>query len=638
MKTLLKIAAALIVLVAVIFTGLSIYIGTLDANKYRPQLVQMLDEKTGRKVTLGGPLAFSLGLGGVRVEVQDASISNPSWASRPDMASMGKFELDVGLLPLLHGGVQINKLIIEHADILLETGKNGQHNWDFGKTITQPAVAPTTPPTASGGASMPPLALDIEGLTIDDSQLAMRSADGKISTYSVTSLSLSMQGAGAQVDFKGSANGTPIALTAKTGITDLLSTAAFPFDADLTYGPFHFTAQGTADIDHKRATVDTYKLTAGNSTLTGSESVDWSGAVPVVKGKLASDHIDPADFKMAASGAAQPAATSSSAPASSGPKRMFSDAPLPLSGLKAVDLSLQSNVKELVVGKGTLQNVAATLSIKDGVLTLSPMTAFIGDKKVEADVRLDAAQSPAQLRVGLTGDAVDLGDLQKLGDMAPFMSGQASANIQLQGQGDSMHAIAASLGGVITVTAEKGEIIGNALSGVSSALAAVFNPAGGDNAINCLAVRFIAKNGVLNDNGILIDSAASTVAGKGNVNLGAETVDLTLNAKTKLVDVGGLVPALLVGGTLSDPRYSVNASGVVKNVLNNVLNGNVIVTQNTAVPDIEVPPAGQNACVYTLDHPKAPSSTSVLPSGGIGKAGEKIKDIGNSLVKGLFGQ
>jgi AsmA family protein len=239
--------------------------------------------------------------------------------------------------------------------------------------------------------------------------------------------------------------------------------------------------------------------------------------------------------------------------------------------------------------------------------------------------------------LGVIADGVDLGDLQKLGDMTPFMTGKAGANIQLTGDGNTAHEMASSLAGVIVVTAEKGEILTGAAAGVSSALAAVFSPKGGDAALNCLAARFIAKNGVLNDNGLLIDSTVSTVNGKGNVNLGAEKVDLTLHAKTKLLDVGGLVPALQISGSLSDPSYSVDAVGVVKNVVGSLMNGNVDVISST-VPDIQVAPAGQNACVYTLDHPKAASSSSILPSGVGGQAGQNIKNIGNSLVKGLLGQ
>jgi AsmA family protein len=154
-----------------------------------------------------------------------------------------------------------------------------------------------------------------------------------------------------------------------------------------------------------------------------------------------------------------------------------------------------------------------------------------------------------------------------------------------------------------------------------------------DSTLNCLAARFIAKGGVLHDNGILIDSAASTVLGKGQVNLGGENIAMSLHARSKLVDIGGLIPSMYIGGSLKDPSYSVNASGVLKNVVSTLMEGNPdIISSN--VPEIQAAPAGQNACVYTLEHPKKAAPVGAAVTDSVSKATSAI----NSLVKGLLGQ
>ncbi len=632
MKTLAKIIAALVALVVVVFIGLSIFISTLDADKYRPMIVKQIGEKTGRVAKLNGPIKFSLGLSGVKISVQDASISNPAWASRPTMAGMGKFELAVGVLPLLAHHISINELAIENADILLETNASGQHNWDMGIATPAPAVTQTekAQPSSSMNGS-----LAIDNLTIINSQLAMRVADGKTSSYNVQSLKLTMALSGAVLAFKGDANGAPIALNVKTNIHDLLSKSAFTFDADLSYAPFHLTAQGKADAEASKADITAYAINAGATKITGNLAANWGGARPTITGALNSDKITMADFKPAGSDDAPTAAPTAKtdAPAS---KMIFSPAHLPLDALKSADASFDVSVGEFPQGKGSLKNISAKLSLSNGNLVIAPVKAIAAGAPIDIQVKLNAAQSPAHLMVGIIANGVDLGDLQKLGGMAPFMTGKAGANIQLMGDGNSAHDIAASLGGVITVTAEKGEILTGAAAGISSTLATIFNPQGGDSAINCLAVRFLAKGGVLTDNGILIDSAASTVSGKGNVNLGAETVDLTLHAKTKLVDIGGLVPPVGISGTLKDPHYSIDAVSAVKNVVGGLLNGNMRLS-SSGVPDIQVAPAGQNACVYTLDHPQAAASTGILPSTLGGKASQQIQNIGGAL-HGLFGK
>lgn len=645
MKTTLKITAGLILFLIVICAGLALFIGQMDINKYRPLLVQNLSEKTGRKVSLSGPISFSLGFDGVHIAIRDASFGNPAWASRPNLASMGLLDITVDLLPLLDHQIDIQNLAIANADILLETNDSGQSN----AVLEKPKTAAQIPPMGSPSSSRPqptaaPMALNIGQVVITDSQIGMRGKEGKSSLYRVQKLVLEQKAAGLDINFIGQVNNEVVNADIKTGITDVLSRKAFPFSADIGYGPFHLTMTGHADSQNSTATIDTYKVSSAATTITGNAAVAWGGVRPLLHGVLNSDHLNVADFALKQTGI-QTSDALKTPPAATAPKapntRMFSDTPLPLEGLKAVDADFQIKIGEFIQGQSALKNLAATLKLSTGSLVIAPIQAFVADSPVNVELRLNAAAHPAQVALYVSTKDMDLGELQKLADMQPFMSGKAAATLQFSGIGNSPHTIMSTLVGVITVTAAKGEIIGNAVSGISSALAAIFSPQGQDSTINCLGARFIVRGGVMSDNGILLDSAASAVAAKGNVNLGNETVDMTLYAKTKLVDVGGLVPPLLISGPLSDPHYKVDAVGTVKNLIGglagNLASGNLSLG-NGAVPDLQPAPAGQNACIYTLDHPKNAAASGVLPADAVGKASGAIQNIGNSLVKGFFGQ
>ena len=634
MKKPLKAFTLLIALIVIAFAGLAFVVGTLNADKYRSQLVEVLSKKTGRTVKLNGPIAFSLGFKGMRVSIQDASISNPAWGSRGMLAGMGKLELGLDVLPLLARRLEINALLIENADILLETNAAGQHNWDINLQAAVPVPAASS---SSSVSSSPSASIKIDSLSIVNSQLALRGVDGKISSANIASLKLGMRGAGAELNLTGDINGAPITVDLKTGITDLLSKEPFSFDADATFNTIHLAAQGKADIGGGKADIAAYEVTAGKTKITGDLTAIWSGPRPTLRGALKSDTLNPADFTTGTATTGSSETVAPAEPQAARPKRMFSDAPLPLKALKAVDTDLTVVVGEFPVGKAVLKQIEAKFFLSNGNLTLAPVKAKLGDSPVELQVKLNAAQNPAHATVGVIADEVDLGDLQQLGSMSPFLTGKASANIQLAGDGNSAHDIASSLGGVIVVTAGKGEVLTGAASNISSLLAALFNAKKGDSALNCLAMRFIAKNGVLNDNGILIDSAASTVAGTGSVNLGSETVNMMLLAKSKLINIGGLAPSLQIGGSLSKPSYSVDAEGMVKNVIGSLVNGSVE-AGDSGVPEIQEAPAGQNACVYTLNHPKKAASTGILSTNPIGTATQKIENIGNSLLKGLLGQ
>ncbi|MFA4994974.1 MAG: AsmA family protein [Bdellovibrionales bacterium] len=631
MKRLLKAFVFLIFLIIGVFAALALCISVMDADAYRPELAEMLSKKMGRTVKLNGSIAFSLGLKGIRVSVEDVALANPSGASRPLLANVGKLELGIDTKPLLDRRLSIKELSIENADILLETDAEGKHNWDFsgsGAPETEKEKGTGTASSARGAA------LSIDKLKIANSQLGFRNKEGKRSGANVRSMVLDMRATGAEITLTGDVNGVPVDAKIRTDIADLLKIEPFSADIDGTYNLFSVMGRGKIDIKAQKAVFSSYELTARKTKIAGAFEATWGGARPTLRGTLNSDHFDPADFKsgiLTTDSEGKVAVVE--APVAQDSKRFFSNDPLPLDMLKSADAALAIAIGEYPVNKGTLKKVRAKLILSGGNLLLEPVKAYVGAVPVDVRIALDASKAPARLDLGMIAKNVDLGDLQRLSNMTSFMTGKASADIQLMGEGNSSHEIASTLGGVILVTAEKGEIFTGAASGVSSLLASVFSVSSKDSTLNCLAARFIVRGGVMNDNGILIDSATSTVLAKGQINLGSETVGMTLHAHSKLVDIGGLIPSVHVGGTLKKPSYSVNASGVVKNVVNTLMEGNPdIISSN--VPGIQTPPAGQNACVYTLEHPKKEAQRTILSTDPLSKAGQAI----NSLFKGIMGQ
>ena len=145
MKKVLIVLAGLVVLV---IAALGIAILTFDINTYRPQITDVLGKQMGRAVTLGGPLKLDLSWHGVALSVQDAAIANPSWASRPVMAGIGRFQLGLALMPLFSHQISVTDLQIENADILLESASGDRHNW-----VIQPAAQTGAPATVAGAGA-----------------------------------------------------------------------------------------------------------------------------------------------------------------------------------------------------------------------------------------------------------------------------------------------------------------------------------------------------------------------------------------------------------------------------------------------------------------------------------------------------
>ena len=660
MSVIKKIFVTLIVLVVVIVAAAAIAVKVVDINQYRDQIADALGKQIGRTVKFGGKIELAFNTHGIGVAVEKASIGNPSWASRPEMASIGNLELGVALMPLINRQLEVTELDVRDADIQLETNASDQHNWDLkpaaaaaeGKAPAAPAKTATATPAPSSAA----IGVRVNELSIVNSKLAMRDKEGKVSTFKVNKMTLAPTGHDTNIALDADYNGAPIKLTLKAGAADLMAAAKWPYDADVNYGDYHLHAQGGADITGKSIELNPYEFKVGSTSLHGQMKANMSGAKTDLRGSIMGEKLDTADLKPPSGSSPNPPANASNAPAAaaSGSGPLFSTAPLDLSALKSADAAIDVSIDEVVVGKNTLKQASGKLALAGGNLTLAPLKANMGTSALEGEIKLTAAAAPAQYNLSFKAPGVDIANLLETIGTQAFMSGKGDADIQLSGSGNSLHDMASTTQGHIDITAAGGQISSAAAGGVASSLAQILAPGAANPTLNCVAIRFNVTGGVGKDNGILADSSASTVAGSGGFDLGKETVGLTLNAKAKLVNTRGLMPAVLISGPLASPQIGINAVGEAQNVAGTFLKGNKIASAlsgalggspsgEAAVPAIQTAPSGQNACVYSLEHKAAAPATAAAPASPnksikdvIGNPAGSAKDIGNQL-KGLLG-
>lgn len=138
MGKVIKILAGLFIVVII---GVVIAVSTFDVNQYKGELTQLVEEATGRKLQIDGEIRIAYSLIPT-VVVEDVKFANTSWGSKPDMLSLDKFEVQISLMPLLSGNIQVNRVILLSPEILLETNKEGIGNWvleskkNRGKSLT----------------------------------------------------------------------------------------------------------------------------------------------------------------------------------------------------------------------------------------------------------------------------------------------------------------------------------------------------------------------------------------------------------------------------------------------------------------------------------------------------------------------
>lgn len=128
LRTIAKIIG--ILLVALVVAAVA-FVLNLDPNDHKDRISAMVAEETGRNISFGGPIDLDIGATTTLV-VRDVSFSNAEWASRPEMATVGLLEVDVRLFPLLVGDVDIERIVLKDADVVIETDAQGRTNTAFG--------------------------------------------------------------------------------------------------------------------------------------------------------------------------------------------------------------------------------------------------------------------------------------------------------------------------------------------------------------------------------------------------------------------------------------------------------------------------------------------------------------------------
>ena len=597
-RVLKYLAGALVILVV----ALVVVAMTVDFNDYKPEIRAQVKQATGRDLTIEGDVELALSLTPA-LGVSGVRFANADWGSRPAMATVDRFEVQVALIPLISGTIDVRKVVLRGADLLLETNADGQANYVFETAPTEPSAA------AAGSAPAIPV---LRHVTIENSRVTYRDgATDTTATVAVDTMSLQSGEIDKPValSLSGSYNGNPVALSGTLGSrTELLASGQpYPVALALEAGGAKIGLKGTLEslLDTPQLELDVtaegeslaglsplvgapvpplgpYSATArvsgspaatvkladlavkvGGSDLSGAVSADLRGRAPFVEGTLKATRIDIADFvKPGGPGSAAPAAAADDG-------RVFPDTPLPLDGLKAVDATVEIAIETLLAAVEA-KNVQIGLYLKGGDLRVAPVTALASGGEIDARLRLNAAAGEPALDAVVSVSKFDAGKF--LADMAvtDLLEGRFNVNVNLKGSGRSVRAIMAGLNGRTQVAMGTGRMKSTALEtfigGPTKMLADLFSGKQGEyTVINCMVSQFDIQGGLATSKALLFDTEYATISGKGTVNLATEALDMEIDPQPKSATVNTAVP-VVVTGTLAEPSYGVNKLSAARKV------------------------------------------------------------------------
>jgi AsmA protein len=266
-----------VVVVLAVAAG-AVFIARFNPNSLKPRIEAAVKQATGRDLALNGPIGMKLSLWPT-VELHDAALANPPGYSRADMATLGLLDLRLAILPLLHGQVEISRLILVHPNILLEQDAQGHPNWRF-----TPAPAGTAPPAGSpaSASSRSTTEISVHDVQIEGATLGWRDdRTGRTETLAVKQLTAKSTFADAPLTLAANAtyNGVAVTLGGQTGPLSRLQQP----DADSPWPVKLTLAAAGASVSVNGAL--THPLQGRGYTLTVDGSIpDLTALAPLLAG------------------------------------------------------------------------------------------------------------------------------------------------------------------------------------------------------------------------------------------------------------------------------------------------------------------------------------------------------------------
>jgi AsmA protein len=238
--------------------------------------------------------------------------------------------------------------------------------------------------------------------------------------------------------------------------------------------------------------------------------------------------------------------------------------PIDASALGTVDGEIALNMDELLSDSGTfgpirlrttIENARAVTQIREARVFGGNVTgSFVANNRSGLSVRADIQANGVSL-------------LQALRDTAGFerLNGTAQAQIDLLGSGNNLHAIMNSLQGQGAIAFSQGEILGLDLAGMLRNLDLGYVGEGSSTIYESITGSFTMAGGVLSNDDLQLVSPRVQVEGRGQVGVGAQTLDYRI-VPSALRDADGnaLRVPLIVTGPWSAPRFRLDMEALAR--------------------------------------------------------------------------
>ena len=611
MSNLIKIIGILSISLVVVLSAIFIYVSSFDYQFIKSFIEKTVGDVTGRKLSINGDIYFHIGMEpGIRMS--EITFQNASWSSRPNMIHAGQLTLDIRLWPLLKKKIDIKRFILEDLDISIEINEKGESNFDVNTSPPKQSL----PVDSTDPFDIPQMGF--QNLCLKKVNLFYQSASS-VSPITLTFQQINASAEGmnkpVSLDLSGVYHKHPINAKATFGsITQMLdSKKKWPIKFSANAGGMHCDVHGyiqdvfsfkgiSFGILSKGDQLKTFQEMIGTSIpvngpysiqINVSEKKEFHYSIaadmflgdnkmkalselylnrqePGIKLVLEADSIDLRPFIVTTK-------SSEHQQSSVYKNNFFSKKYILPSPLASFEIISKIRIHSLITQRLAIHNINTVVHLTPDFFNIKQFSSSIGGGTISGKFLLDNRQQKGQISANMATEHMNIGKMLKELDITEIFEGSPDMAISLNTSGESMHEWMARLNGHLIIQMGEGKIYNqyiNMLGGeISSNFLKLMNPMKTKNyaLIHCLASRFDIHDGIADITIFMMDSDQMRVLGTGNVHLGEETLDISLNPLPKSgLDTGRLGKYSLslsqlaqpfkLGGTLSQPRLKLDLS------------------------------------------------------------------------------
>ncbi len=616
-------------------------------NWLRAPIESLTEQKTGRVLAIQGNLSLQLAWPAPTVRADAVTFANPPWAREKQMVAADAVEITVDVPQLLIQKLVLPTVHLVHPTVFLEQDAQGRKNWLLDLQQQDESAR-----------------VHIGQLTLDQGMLGYEDRANKthIRSNLSTQVAATVGNAAAAVpgvDFSatGQFHGLPVKASGNGGPVLALrdERTPYPLSVDATLGRTNIKATGAVTGLLKLSAVDMqvairgdsleqlYPLLGipapatpayamrgrlahsgnswryeafsgrmGNSDLAGSAQVSTGGKRPQLTAQLTSKVLDLDDLAPVIgkrpAGAPPPATTSTTAAAPAA-KGVLPDMPFNTERWTSMDADVRLKAGQIRRAKAlSLDDLTVHLKLQDAVLTLTPLDFGMAGGHLSTTVTLDGRSKPIKAKVQAQVRKLLLSRMFPAVALNQASLGEINGAFALSGSGHSVGGMLATSNGQIALAIDRGEVSQLLMEMAGLHLFEILQLSlTGDKRIKlrCALADFEVKNGVMDVDSLVFDTDVTTLFGSGRIDLSRETLDITLNQKTKRTSPLALRSPIYIRGTFAKPTVGVDKGRVAARAAGAVALG-LLNPFLTLIPLVDPGPGQDSDCAQLMREARVP--------------------------------